>query len=210
MVLLFHIFSGVFQPVLGVLCATGMIKGLNALLLALGIVTATDGTHIILNAIGAALVYPTILSTKANELYSVFSGTMFEAIMAKTKDKKLKSLCIPAVISGIFGVTEPAIYGITLSRKKPFILSCIGGAVTGGIIGFCGSKGYSAGAMGIFALPSYIGPDGLDLGFYGIAIAMVAGIIVGFLLMFFCKLDEEDNENKDSKQKAELVWILYN
>lgn len=64
--------------------------------------------------------------------------------------------------------------------------------------------------MGIFALPSYIGPDGLDLGFYGIAIAMVAGIIVGFLLMFFCKLDEEDNENKDSKQKAELVWILYN
>ena len=49
------------------------------------------------------------------------------AILLKTKNKKLKSLCIPAFISGIFGVTEPAIYGVTLPRKKPFILSCIGG-----------------------------------------------------------------------------------
>ncbi|MDZ4957369.1 PTS beta-glucoside transporter subunit IIABC, partial [Clostridium perfringens] len=35
------------------------------------------------------------------------------AIFFKTKDKKLKSLTIPSIISGFFGVTEPAIYGIT-------------------------------------------------------------------------------------------------
>ena len=62
------------------------------------------------------------------------------AILLKTKNKKLKSIAIPAFISGIFGVTEPAIYGITLPRKKPFILSCIGAAIGGGIIGFMGSK----------------------------------------------------------------------
>ncbi|KOS00946.1 hypothetical protein AM598_20205, partial [Paenibacillus polymyxa] len=54
------------------------------------------------------------------------------AILFKTKNVKLRSLSIPAVISGIFGVTEPAIYGITLPRKKPFILSCIASAVGGG------------------------------------------------------------------------------
>ena len=40
------------------------------------------------------------------------------AILAKTKNQKLKSLCIPATISGLFGVTEPAIYGITLPMKE--------------------------------------------------------------------------------------------
>ncbi len=40
------------------------------------------------------------------------------AMYFKLKDKKMKELCIPAIISGICGVTEPAIYGITLPRKK--------------------------------------------------------------------------------------------
>ena len=40
------IISGVFQPVLGVLCATGMIKGLNAILIATGLLAETDSTYI--------------------------------------------------------------------------------------------------------------------------------------------------------------------
>lgn len=56
-------------------------------------------------------------------------------VWVKTKDKKLKTLSIPAFISGIFGVTEPAIYGITLPLKKPFIMSCIAGGIGGAILG---------------------------------------------------------------------------
>ena len=48
------------------------------------------------------------------------TGIVF-GIFLKTKNKKLKSISLPAAISGIFGVTEPAIYGITLPRKKMFI-----------------------------------------------------------------------------------------
>ena len=51
------------------------------------------------------------------------------AIYLKTKDKKLKDIALPAFFSGIFGVTEPAIYGVTLPRIKMFVISCIGGAV---------------------------------------------------------------------------------
>lgn len=43
------------------------------------------------------------------------------AVMLKTKDKRLRELAIPAFISGWFGVTEPAIYGITLPKKRPFL-----------------------------------------------------------------------------------------
>ncbi|MUP60101.1 PTS beta-glucoside transporter subunit EIIBCA, partial [Veillonellaceae bacterium M2-4] len=46
------------------------------------------------------------------------------AILLQTKNEKTKGLAFPAFLSGIFGVTEPAIYGVTLPRKKPFIISC--------------------------------------------------------------------------------------
>lgn len=139
----------------------------------------------------AVLGYDSVLAVSVPVCFAQ-TGVVI-AIMLKAKNKKLKSLCIPAIISGIFGITEPAIYGITLPRKKPFILSCIGGVVTGGVVGFFECKGYSAGATGVFALPSYINPAGIDSSLYGMAIAMVVGLAVGFVLMFFFgKLDEED------------------
>lgn len=55
------------------------------------------------------------------------------AVFLRIKNQKIKTLSIPAFISGIFGVTEPAIYGVTLPLKKPFIMSCIDGAVGGAI-----------------------------------------------------------------------------
>ena len=57
------------------------------------------------------------------------------AIFFKTKDKKLREMAIPNFISGIFGVTEPAIYGILLPLKKPFIISCIAGGIGGAFDG---------------------------------------------------------------------------
>ncbi|CAH1190123.1 PTS system beta-glucoside-specific EIIBCA component [Paenibacillus auburnensis] len=356
------IISGVFTPALGVLCATGMIKGFTALFLSLGLLTSTSGTYQILNAIGdclfyffpiflgytsakkfnaniflgmaigATLVYPTFSSITASgqPLYTLFSGSVIEspvyltflgipvilmsysssvipiilstyvgakiealfkkiipsvvrtflvpfctlliivplalivigpvatwagqllgagtlfiynlspviagillgafwqvfvifglhwgfvpiainnltvlkydpilagvfgasfaqtgvvlAILLRTKNIKLKSLSIPAVISGIFGVTEPAIYGITLPRKKPFVLSCIAAGVGGGIIGLMGTKGYILGGLGIFGIPSYISPEGMDAGFYGAIIGITVSFVLGFLLMYF-------------------------
>ena len=55
------------------------------------------------------------------------------AIWAKTKNKKLKNVALPAWISGIFGVTEPAIYGVTLPHGKQFVLTCAVSAVMGAI-----------------------------------------------------------------------------
>ncbi|MFH5807245.1 beta-glucoside-specific PTS transporter subunit IIABC [Lactiplantibacillus plantarum] len=57
-------------------------------------------------------------------------------ILLQTKNQKTRGIALPAFISGIFGVTEPAIYGLTLPRKRPFILSCVAASIGGGIIGF--------------------------------------------------------------------------
>jgi len=78
------------------------------------------------------------------------------AVVIKTKDKTTKGIGIPAIISAVFGVTEPAIYGITLPRKKPFVFSCVGAAIGGMIISMKSCYSYMMGGLGVFGFPSYI------------------------------------------------------
>jgi PTS system beta-glucosides-specific IIC component len=105
-------------------------------------------------------------------------------VYLKTTNKKLKSLSIPAFISGIFGVTEPAIYGITLPKKKPFIISCIGAGIGGALIGFFGAKTYMIGGLGIFQIPSFIGPNGLNMTVWGAVIAGAVAFVLGVVLTY--------------------------
>lgn len=109
------------------------------------------------------------------------------AMFLKTKDSKLKSQCVPSIISGIFGVTEPAIYGITLPRKLPFIISCIAAGISGAYLGFCDFKEYVVGGMGIFEFPSLIDPatnsmDNMIVGIIGVVIAMIIGFVLAMVL----------------------------
>ncbi len=63
-------------------------------------------------------------------------------------------MALPNFISGIFGVTEPAIYGILLPLKKPFIISCIAGCIGGGFYGAFNFRKFMMGGMGIFEFPA--------------------------------------------------------
>lgn len=127
------------------------------------------------------------------------------AIMIKTKDKKLKSLCIPSAISGIFGVTEPAIYGILLPLKKPFIFSCIASGVAGAYYGFADLKEYIIGGLGIFEFPAMIDPatnsmDNIIVALIGIAIAMPLAFVLTIIL--FKDKEEEKIEVEETKKET--------
>lgn len=114
------------------------------------------------------------------------------AIILKTKDEKLKKIAIPAFISGIFGVTEPAIYGVTLPKKTPFIYSCIAGAMGGAFTGLMKTRSYSMGGLGLFGLPSYIDTTG-DMGITNmiyVIIAILIASVVGFALTYALYKDE--------------------
>lgn len=131
------------------------------------------------------------------------------AIILKTKDKKLKSIGIPAFISGIFGVTEPAIYGITLPRKKPFIISCIVSAIFGALLSIFGTIGYRMGGMGIFAYPSYIADTGFDMGFWGSIICTAGAFVVGFIAQFlFGGFKDEQKVEEEVKTIVENEFVL--
>lgn len=123
------------------------------------------------------------------------------AMMLKTNDKKLKSLCIPAAISGLFGVTEPAIYGISLPKKVPFVISCIGGAVGGAVIAFGNVKKYMAGALGLFGFTAFINPENHDASSVP---WVIAGCIVAAVVAFvLCYVMYKDNEVKKNEEKPE-------
>ena len=113
------------------------------------------------------------------------------AIFLKTKNKKLKGIALPAFITGIFGITEPAIYGVTLPRQKYFFISCIGAAIGGGLIAFFEVKVYVFGAMGIFEYPTFINPATNDLsGMYNGIIASLVAFATGFGISFPIYKDE--------------------
>lgn len=121
------------------------------------------------------------------------------AMLLKTKNKKLKSLSASALVSSIFGITEPALYGITLPRKRPFIITIIANSIAGGILGLFGTKVYTFGATGIFAIPNYINPKtGVDIGFYGYLIAIISAAILGFILTWLFGFKDEDEKEKET------------
>lgn len=145
------------------------------------------------------LHYDPVLATTVMVCFAQVGSVL--AVMLKTKNKGLKTLSFPAFISGIFGVTEPAIYGVTLPLKKPFIMSCIGGAVGGGIIGATAGRLWMFGGMGIFVFPTFIKPgSSLDMSFYGSIIALVAGFIIAFVLTYLFGFKDPANKEKKTNE----------
>ncbi|HWJ76508.1 MAG TPA: beta-glucoside-specific PTS transporter subunit IIABC [Niallia sp.] len=144
----------------------------------------------------ATLGYDTILAPVFAASFAQIGAVL--AILIKTKNQKLKTLSYPAFISGIFGVTEPAIYGITLPLKKPFIISCIGAGIGGAIAGITSVKGYIIGGLGIFGIPSYISPDGIDMSLWGALISIIVGFVVTFFLtLFFGSINKDQSTEKE-------------
>lgn len=149
----------------------------------------------------AALGYDPILGLSLGASFAQIGVVL--AILLQTKDQKLKGIALPAFLSGIFGVTEPAIYGVTLPRKKPFILSCIAAGVGGGLIGFFGTKMYMMGGMGVFVIPAAIGPKtGVDMSVYGLMIAMAVSFVLGFILQMALGKKSVDQAYDEKQAKA--------
>ena len=114
------------------------------------------------------------------------------AIYLKTKNKRLKTLCVPAIVSGVAGVTEPAIYGITLPKKKPFAITCVIGAITGGILAATGAKYYIAPGMGVFGYTAFVNTATGDFsGMIWAIIISAAALAAGVVLVYLTYKDEE-------------------
>ena len=119
------------------------------------------------------------------------------AIYLKTKNAKTKSLCIPALISGIAGVTEPAIYGLTLPKKKPFIITCIVGAITGAVLMAFHVTSYTQAGTGVFGYTAYINTITNDISGMVVSIVVsLAAVVMAFVMVYVTYSDEPAKSKK--------------
>lgn len=104
-------------------------------------------------------------------------------VVLKSKKAETKNVALSAGLTGIFGITEPAIYGVTLRFKKPFICGCIGGAVGGLILSFFNTKYYVYAGLPSLLTSVNAMSDANPTSFTGMMIGVAATIVVTILLV---------------------------
>ncbi|MFD5148213.1 beta-glucoside-specific PTS transporter subunit IIABC [Streptomyces sp. NPDC058401] len=122
---------------------------------------------------GHSLLYGPLVAASAAQ------GAAVLAVMLRTRSKSLKKLAGPAAVSSFLaGITEPAVYGVNLRLKKPFVYACIAGAVGGGIASAGGSASTAYIMPGLLSLSAYleVGSFALQLIGVGVAVALSFGL----------------------------------
>lgn len=145
--------------------------------------------------------YDSVFAVRIVIAFAAFGVAL--AVYLKSKNKEVKDTALPAAISSFFGISEPAIYGITIPHKRLFIITSIAGAVGGGILSFFDSKIYTVSGLGILAFPSYINPNGIGMDFWGTVIGVLASVIVGFVLTLTIGYKEAKLFNEDEETQNE-------
>ncbi|MBP1173023.1 PTS system beta-glucosides-specific IIC component [Paenibacillus sp. PvR133] len=120
------------------------------------------------------------------------------AVSLKTKDPKFKQIALSAGISGVFGITEPALYGVHLRLKKTLFACMIGAGVAGLFAGLMNLKAYAAVGPGFASLPMFISENHSNL-VYAL-ITMAISIIVTFIAVYM--IGFQDTVTEPAKKEA--------
>ena len=135
---------------------------------------------------------PIALQNFQEQGYDMLMPMMFMANMAitgatlavyfKEKDKKEKSVILSSAISGLLGITEPALFGVLTKHKKAFLAATIGSSAASAFIAFFGVRIYGYILSSIFSLPAYIGPY-FPYAVAGILIAIILSCILSYMFV---------------------------
>lgn len=163
------------------------------------------GMHYGLIPIGINMLATTGIDTVAGPgmmVSNIAQGGASLAVAIRAKNKETKQLAGSVWITAVLGITEPAMYGISLRYKKPLYASMIGGGISGLFLGIMGVGRYAQVAPGLLSLPSYIGPNGFKTVIYA-AIGCAIAFIVSFIASFILGIDEDDKDTKKIEAKGE-------
>lgn len=140
------------------------------------------GLHHIFGAIESQL----LVDTGVNFLNPIFSvavvaqgGAVLGYLVLHWKNVKAREMCIPAFTSTLFGISEPAVFGVTLRNKYPLICGCIASALAGGYIYI--SK-LTAIGFGTTAVPGFAIVNSANNGYFNYIIAHLIALLGGLLV----------------------------
>lgn len=124
-------------------------------------------------------------------------------VFLKTKDQKLKGLSGSAAITAIFGITEPAIYGVTLKLKRPFYCAMIAAGVAGAVIGSFEVHASTFTFPSLLAIPTYLGQ-----GFLGEVIGLIIAFFGAVILTYFFGVSNKNANNPSAKVQADPNEVM--
>lgn len=162
------------------------------------------GVH---NGLGALafISFTTSGETPLTSMWSIVGYSTCAVLLAiwiRTKDRELKAVTLPAFLSGLCGISEPAIFGVLLPRKKFFVISCLGGAIGGAYVGLMGITQKIQGGFGVFSLPIYVAQGTYDC--INMCIALALGILIPFIVTIILFKDEK----KENVELSEIASPL--
>ena len=129
-------------------------------------------------------------------------------VFLKAKKMETKNVSLSAGITGIFGITEPAIYGVTLKYKKPFICGCVAGAIGAVVASFFNVAYYAyAGLPGLLTVVNAINPEN-PTSIIGMGIGCAIAVIGSIVLVQIVGFGEESEKAKEEIIENEVATIV--
>ena len=145
----------------------------------------------------ATLGYGTILGP-GMLASNIAQGAASLAVGLRSKNRTMKELGISSGVTALMGITEPALYGVTMRLKKPLYATMIGGGVAGLYAGITGIHTFSSTTAGIFALPVYLGGDGFS-NVINAAITIAISFVVTFIATMVIGFDDPEPKPEEAK-----------
>lgn len=163
------------------------------------------GLHHIIGAVEAQLIATTGLNF-INPLMSVAlmgqGGAVLAYLALNWKNVKARELCIPSFCSTLFGISEPAIFGVNLRYRYPLVGGCVGGAVGGIYVYFAN---LTALGFGTTALPGIAIVNPEHNGYVNYVIAHILALACGFICaaLFGRVMGKKEGSAADSQTETQ-------
>lgn len=142
----------------------------------------------------------TVLTASALAANLAQAGAAF-GVFLKTRNKTMKAAAGSSSLTALFGITEPAIYGVTLRYKKPFFAGCLAAGLVSGFFGLVNANANAIALPGILSLSTY----NADRYIY-IIIGVVAAFVLGCVFTLIAGVDDfVMGEDKKVEAKEETV-----
>ncbi|WP_404451160.1 PTS system trehalose-specific EIIBC component [Virgibacillus necropolis] len=164
-VMIFDTFPIIGGLLYGAIYAPLVITGMHHTLLAVDVQ--------LIGSTGSTFLWPILA------LSNIAQGAAAFAIWIATKNEKLKGLSLTSGISAWLGITEPAMFGVNLRFKYPFVAAVIGSSLAGAFITL---QGVTAESIGIGGVPGFLSIQSAMASFF---IGMAVVIVIPFLITYF-------------------------
>ena len=168
--------GGLFGLAYAPICLTGMHHSFIAIETQLIAAKATTG---------GSFIFTTA------SMNNVAQGAAVLAVLFLTKNEKMKSICSASGVSALLGITEPAMFGVTLKLKYPFYAAIIGSAVGNA---YCAATGVLAQALGAAGLPGFLSMLPKDYLNFVIGLLLSMGVSAVLTAVFWKKFNIEGED----------------